>query len=261
MSQRQDSAHSRVIWWISGRWNFFRFSFERSRQNMESYCTCQISRDAIGERCTNIHQPHRLYHVVTSTTAFSLRALQRNACQASFQIPQATSNMQSSDSRTLKRASSSFLFRTAVSGMKALRPLKLSHKFQTVFEVCPEPLPINRSTFAPDSSPQRPQRSPNSRKLSRRGQYIPNLPLVVRPEQYRDIPIYTRTNSYLPGPVYHSERDFWRDCPLPYASMSSSDEEYVRDCSTPNSYISHTEYEECLSVVININPFEKITLR
>jgi hypothetical protein len=153
--------------------------------------------------------------------------------------------MQSPDFRTPKSDSSSFSVKAAVSGMKTLLPLKLTSTFDSVSEVSAASPSFNRATFGTEESPTK--KSPRSKKLSHRGRYFPQIPLVIRPEQYRDTPVYTDAGSPIPGQAYYPQFEFWRKFS---SSISSSDEDKcVSECSSPNTVASDPEYQDCVHMV------------
>jgi hypothetical protein len=146
---------------------------------MEAQCTCQGTTLPVGR------QPRRLYHVAT-IPAFSVRSLfKQNACQAAYFSSPSKSTMQSPEIRSLKSCSSSFSAKAAVSGMKSLLPLKLSNTTLSVPELHSSSPPFTPTTIGLEDPPT--ERSPRSKKLSHRGRYFPQIPLVIRPEHYRDI--------------------------------------------------------------------------
>ncbi|EPE32002.1 hypothetical protein GLAREA_12084 [Glarea lozoyensis ATCC 20868] len=154
--------------------------------------------------------------------------------------------MQSPDVRTLRSDSSSFSVKAAVSGMKCLLPLRLTSTFDSVPDVSSAAPAFNQTTFEPEDSPKK--ISPRSKKLSHRGLYFPQIPLVIRPEQYRDTPVYTDAGSPIPGQAYYPQFDFWRKFS---SSISSSDEdECVSECSSPNTLASDPEYQDCVHMSI-----------
>jgi hypothetical protein len=128
--------------------------------------------------------------------------------------------------------------------MKSLLPLKLSNTSVSIPELSSEPPPISRTTFGPDDSAK--EKSPRSKKLSHRGRYFPQIPLVIRPEQYRDIPVHTDAGPPILGQSYYPQFDFWRKFS---ASISSSDEDCISEFSSPDTDASDSEYRDCVHMV------------
>ncbi|CAG8957319.1 hypothetical protein HYFRA_00010742 [Hymenoscyphus fraxineus] len=175
------------------------------------------------------------------------------------QTPEVQSN---SMIRAARRVSSCLSVKTSVtrvSGMKALLPLTLSttsfdtqvYRPQQVEEFESPTTTINRFTFGGhDESPKK-QKSPRSKKLSRRGGHFPRLPLYIRPER-RDIPVYTEHGSPVPSPAYFTSQ--FPNLNNPSPTHSSSDEDWAVGCSSPNTETSHPNDRMYTMDAIKISP-------
>jgi hypothetical protein len=108
----------------------------------------------------------------------------------------------------VKRTTSITSVRRSVTGMKNLLPLKLSSTTRSDQE-WPSPTSSNRSTFGLLIPP------PKS-ILERRARhsFVPPT-MAIRPEQYRDTPIYTEPGSPLMGRAYYTDDDVCFSCSPP----------------------------------------------
>lgn len=217
-------------------------------------CNCRLGRIDQSWGSPNLRTP-RIYHEASSITA--RQAPQNFSCHISA-VTHAPSTMQQSSEvhnnsvvRAARRVSSCLSVKTPVTtrvfGMKALRPLTLSTTSLDTQVYNPQPQPqqaeelqspvttISRLTFGGQGeSPKKSQKSPRSKKLSRRGRYFPRLPLSIHPER-RDIPVYTDAGSPIPSPAY-----FTTEFPHTLSPTNSclSEEEWLAGCSSPNTETS-----------------------
>lgn len=221
---------------------------------MDLNCNCRLGRIDQSWGSPNLRTP-RTYHEASSITP--RQPSQNYSCQISTLLPimqQSSAVHSNSVVRALRRVSSCLSVKTSVtrvSGMKALLPLTLSttsldtqiYKPQQIEEIQSPVTTINRLTFGgplelppedQEESPKKLQKSPRSKKLSRRGRHFPRLPLSIHPER-RDIPVYTDAGSPIPSPAY-----FTTEFPHTLSPTNSclSEKEWLAGCSSPNTETS-----------------------
>jgi hypothetical protein len=112
-----------------------------------------------------------------------------------------TDGLKNVDGCDIKRTTSitSMRRRRSVTGMKRLLPLRLSPKLTS--QDLPSHDSIRRATFGLPVVP-----SDGETIFERRHTFVPP-PMTIRPEKYRDTPIYTEPGSPLLGRAYYTDDD------------------------------------------------------
>ncbi|KAF4626058.1 hypothetical protein G7Y89_g12103 [Cudoniella acicularis] len=197
---------------------------------------------ATGSGCAIAQAPERIYHMPSAITSINPRYSQPNSFRPSAQRFHRQSTMQSDTEaacrlRAAKRASRPSSIRTSVSGMKSLLPLQLTPSSSDL-ESSPSAKSIQRSTFGL-SDPAIPTFP--AKETARRSLQFLRLPVVIRPKQYRDTPIYSEPGSPLPSTAYY-QTEFQLD------SSASSDSDWVAGCDSPITEPSEGGPSRCVSM-------------
>ena len=121
----------------------------------------------------------------------------------------------------------SFTNRRSVSGMKKLLPLKLSSPSLPDSSLSQLTGSTNRSSSATSESLTLHSHLPTTKNLSDPRFKKPRSPrLILRPEQYRDVPIYTELGSPVIGLPYYNCEDDYCDCSAPNSEACNIQNKY-----------------------------------
>jgi len=171
----------------------------------------------------SVQAPRSTYHMAYVPPPVFPRRNRFGAMSRSTSLPTMQDDMHASvaEASHFDTSGPTSSLRRSVSGMKQPFPLKLASPHFPETNFWPSATSVRRATFGLQGGYEDGMNlEQNSTRLPRRKH--PRLQMTIRPQKYRDTPIYTEPGSPVPGRAYYTDEEKCFTCTSPGSSCDEA---------------------------------------